>query len=176
MVNNLKEIIIENNRLRITKMNQSMYGDVFHNSQDEDNKRFVPDEVFDSLEEATFVVNQIIKNYENKDGPFVYAIIRQEDEKNIGYVQLVKIDSGWEIGYHIAKPYTGQGYATEAVNLYLEYLKNNIDLKDIYGIALADNKASRRVLEKCGFKLIYEGDGLYQGSSRKIIKTIKNLR
>ena len=156
-------------------MDQSMCEDVFHNSQDENNKRFVPDEVFDSLEEASEVVNQIIKSYENKDGPFVYAVIRKEDSKNIGYVQLVKIEEGWEIGYHIAEAFAGNGYATEAANLFLKYLKDNTQIKEIYGIALASNKASRRVLEKCGFELIFEGNGLYQGRKRKIIKTIKHL-
>ena len=156
-------------------MDQSMCEDVFHNSQDENNKRFVPDEVFDSIEEASEVVNQIIKSYENKDGPFVYAVIRKEDSKNIGYIQLVKIEEGWEIGYHIAEAFTGNGYATEATNLFLKYLKDNTQIKEIYGIALASNKASRRVLEKCGFELIFEGNGLYQGRKRKIIKTIKHL-
>ena len=156
-------------------MDQSMCEDVFHNSQDKNNKRFVPDEVFDSLEEASEVVNQIIKSYENKDGPFVYAVIRKEDSKNIGYVQLVKIEEGWEIGYHIAEAFTGNGYATEAANLFLKHLKDNTQIKEIYGIALANNKASRRVLEKCGFELIFEGIGLYQGRKRKIIKTIKHL-
>ena len=170
-----KDIIIKNNNLLIAKMDQSMCEDVFHNSQDENNKRFVPDEVFDSLEEASEVVNQIIKSYENKDGPFVYAVIRKEDSKNIGYVQLVKIEEGWEIGYHIAEAFTGNGYATEAANLFLKYLKDNTQIKEIYGIALASNKASRRVLEKCGFELIFEGNGLYQGRKRKIIKTIKHL-
>ena len=170
-----KEIIIKNNNLLITKMNQSMCEDIFHNSQDENNKRFVPDEVFDSLEEASEVVNQIIKSYENKDGPFVYAVIRKEDSKNIGYVQLVKIEEGWEIGYHIADAFTGNGYATEAANLFLKHLKDNTQIKEIYGIALASNKASRRVLEKCGFELIFEGNGLYQGRKRKIIKAIKHL-
>ena len=156
-------------------MNQSMCYDVYKNSQDEDNRRFVPDEVFESLEEATEVVEQIIKSYENEDGPFVYAVIRKGDSLNISYVQLVKINEGWEIGYHIAKQYTGNGYATEASKLFLDYLKDNMNLEKIYGVALADNKASRRVLEKCGFELIYEGMGLYQGKSREIIKTIKYL-
>ncbi len=171
----MKDVIIENNQLSIKRMDESMYYDIYRNSLDEDNRKYVPDEVFESLEEAKEVVDQIIKNYDSEDGPFVYAIIRKDDKANIGYVQLVKIDDGWEIGYHIAKEYTRCGYATEAVNLFLEYLKNNTDLKEIYGIALADNKASRRVLEKCGFKLIFEGSGMYQGKIRPIIKTIKTL-
>lgn len=169
------QIITENDILQIVKINQSMYYDVYHNSQDEDNRKYVPDEVFDSLEEASEVVNQIISNYESENGPFVYAVILKKNNANLGYVQLIQIKDGWEIGYHIAKIYTGNGYATEAVKLFLKYLKDNKQLKEIYGIALADNKASRRVLEKCGFGLIYEGSGLYQGRKRKIIKTIKYL-
>ena len=170
-----KQIIIENDRLQIVRMNQSMYYDVYRNSQDDNNRKYVPDEVFDSLEEASEVVNQIINCYDSEDGPFVYAVIRKKDNVNLGYVQLVKIEEGWEIGYHIAEIYTGNGYATEAVNLFMDYIKNSTDLKQIIGIALATNKASRRVLEKCGFESIYEGTGLYQGRKRKIIKTIKHL-
>ncbi len=169
------DVLVEDDNMQIVKMNKSMYYDVYRNSQDEDNRKYVPDEVFGSLEEASEVVNQIIANYESEDGPFVYVVIRKKDNANIGYVQLVKIEEGWEIGYHIAKIYTGNGYATEAVKLFLGHIKNNSNLKQVFGIALAANKASRRVLEKCGFELIYEGDGLYQGSKRKIIKTIKIL-
>ncbi len=170
-----KSVIADNDKLQIVKMNQSMYYDVYKNSQDDNNRKYVPDEVFDSLEEASEVVNQIINSYDSEDGPFVYAVIRKKDSANLGYVQLVKIEEGWEIGYHIAEIYTGNGYATEAVNLFLNYIKKNTSLKQIIGIALAANKASRRVLEKCGFELIYEGNGLYQGRKRKIIKTIKRL-
>lgn len=169
------DIIIQNDNLEIIKMNASMSNDVYHNSQDEDNRRFVPDEVFDTVEEAGDVINSIIQCYESEDGPFIYAIIRKSDDSNIGYVQLVKIDEGWEIGYHIAKIFTGNGYATEAVRLFLQYLKQNRQLEEIYGIALAANKASRRVLEKCGFELLFEGDGIYQGRKRKIIRTVKRL-
>lgn len=170
-----KEILIENDRLQIVRMNKSMYYDIYRNSQDDNNRKFVPDEVFDSLEEASEVVNQIIESYDSEDGPFVFSVIRKSDNANLGYVQLVKIEEGWEIGYHIAQIYTGNGYATEAVKLFLDYLKDKTELKEIYGIALAANKASHRVLEKCDFRLVYEGDGIYQGRKRKIIRAVKQL-
>ena len=170
-----KQIIIENDRLQIVKMDKSMYFDIYQNSLDKDNRKYVPDEVFDCLEEASEVVNHIISAYGSEDGPFVYSVIRKKDNINLGYVQLVKLEEGWEIGYHIAAIFTGNGYATEAVNLFIKYIQNNTNVKQIFGIALATNKASRRVLEKCGFELIYEGIGLYQGRKRKIVKTIKHL-
>ena len=170
-----KQIIIENDRLQIVKMNKSMYFDIYQNSLDKDNRKYVPDEVFDCLEEASEVVNHFISAYGSEDGPFVYSVIRKKDNINLGYVQLVKLEEGWEIGYHIAAIFTGNGYATEAVNLFIKYIQNNTNVKQIFGIALATNKASRRVLDKCGFELIYEGNGLYQGRKRKIVKTIKHL-
>ena len=167
--------LIGNKVLSIRYMDETMYRDVWQNSLDENNRRFVPDEVFETLEDTKEVVDQIINCYQSKDGPFIYAVFRKEDEKNIGYVQLVKIDIGWEIGYHIAKAYNGFGYATESVRLFLDYLKQNHVLKEIYGIALADNKASIRVLEKNGFEFLFKGIDNYQGSPRKIVRYIKRL-
>lgn len=166
------QIVTSDNILSIVHIDKSMCHDIWQNSLDENNRRFVPDEVFETLEDATEIVNFIIDSYRNENGPFIYAIIRNSDHSDIGYVQLVKIEEGWEIGYHIAEKYTGKGYATHAVKLFLTYLKDNTDIKEVYGIALADNIASRRVLTKTGFILYYEGEGPYQGEQRNIIKTI----
>ena len=170
-----RDILIESDRLSIRKLTMDMCYDIHQNSLDEDNRRFVPDEVFETLEVATEVVKSLIESYEDEEGPFVFAIFRKIDNANIGYIQLVKIDLGWEIGYHIAKRYTGNGYATEAVKLFLDYLKDNTDYKEIYGVALSANKASRRVLQKSGFELFFEGTDFYQGKKRKIIKSIIRL-
>ena len=169
------KLLIKNDILSIVQMDETMYYDVHKNSLDENNRRFVPDEVFETLEDATEVVNFIIERYQSEDGPFIYAVIRNEDNANIGYVQLVPIEEGWEVGYHIAQKYCGNGYATRALSLFTEYVKQHTNIRKLYGIALALNKASRRVLEKNGFELIFEGTGLYQGKKRKIIKTIKNI-
>lgn len=76
----------------------------------------------------------------------------------------------WEIGYHIAKKYTGRGYATEAVKVFLPFMAKLLGLKEVYGICLAENLASKRVLQKCGFEFLYEGAGFYKGQSREIFK------
>ena len=173
---NQPKSISESERLHIAKMDHSMCYDVYRNSLDEDNRKYVPDEVFGSLEEASEAVEQIVRSYESEEGPFVYAIIRKEDKANIGYVQLAKTSEGWEVGYHVAKLFTGRGYASEALDLFLRHLQDNTDLERVYGIALANNKASRRVLEKCGFEVVFEGSGIYQGKRRKIIKTVKIMK
>ena len=149
---------------------------VYENSQDDDTRRFVPDEVYDSVEEAREAIDFLMSRYDTNDGPFVYPVITNDSGKNIGYVQLCKLEledeEVWEIGYHIAKNFTGKGYATEAVKAFLPAMAKKFNIKEVYGICLAENLASIRVLEKCGFTQIYEGLENYQGKEEQIIKTI----
>ena len=161
---------IETNRLIITNFSLNMANAVHKNSLDEDTRRFLPDEVFETTEDAANAIDFLISQYDKPDGPQVHPILLK-DQTNIGYVQTVPADGGiWEIGYHIANQFTGKGYATEAVTAFLPVIMKQLEIKKIYGICDADNLASCKVLEKCGFNLEYEGPGLYQGKSRQIKK------
>ena len=163
---------IKTSRLTIKTFSLDMAQSVYENSQDEDTRRFVPDEVYDSVEETREAIEYLMTRYDSAEGPFVYPIITNDGGQNIGYVQLCQIDDGsWEIGYHIAKQFTGQGYATEVVKAFLPAMAQKLNVKEVYGICLAENTASVRVLEKCGFVQVYQGAGNYQGNEAEIIKT-----
>ena len=164
---------IETERLVITEMTMDMAMDVHRNSLDEDIRRFVPDEVFETPEDAQETVEFLMAQYASAEGPQVYAVITKEGEKNIGYVQLVPIGDGkWEIGYHIAKPYTKKGYATEAVKAFLPVMAERVGVTEVYGIRLQENAASGRVLEKCGFTEFFAGEGDYHGGRYLISKSV----
>ena len=166
---------IKTEHLTITTFSPDMAQTVYENSQDTDTRRFVPDEVYSSVEEAREAIEFLMSRYESTDGPFVYPVITNDGNQNIGYVQLCKLEldeGAWEIGYHIAKDFTGKGYATEAVKAFLPAIAKKFNIKEVYGICLAENLASVRVLEKCGFTQIYQGPGNYQGREVQIIKAI----
>ena len=168
---------IETKRLMITEFTLDMASAVQENSVDEDNKRFVPDEVWETVEEAEETLAFLISQYGTVDGPLVYPIIVKDTDDNIGYVQLCPIDNGkWEIGYHIAKKYTGNGYATEAVKAFLPVIAKQVNISEIYGICLAENKASLSVMRKCGFENVFSGLGLYQGVEQKIVKNMWRVK
>ena len=161
---------IETERLIITEFTMDMAEAVHLNSLDEDNRRFAPDEVFETVEEAADTVGFLMGVYENGDGPLVYPILRK-DGTYIGYVQAVPFDDGtWEIGYHIGGNFTKQGYASEAVKAFLPVIMKQIGITEIAGICLADNKASVKVMERCGFVKEFEGLGPYQGEERPICR------
>ncbi len=163
---------IETERLTITEFDKSMVKAVHINSLDEDNRRFVPDEVFEIIEDAAETVEFLMGVYEGGDGPLVYPVLLK-DGTYIGYVQAVPFEDGtWEIGYHIGGNYTKQGYATEAVNAFLPVIMEQIGIVQIAGICLAENKASVKVMERCGFTKLYEGVGNYQGQERLICRYV----
>ncbi len=161
---------IETERLIITEFTMDMAEAVHLNSLDEDNRRFVPDEVFETVEDAADTVGFLMGVYQNGDGPLVYPALLK-DGTYIGYVQAVPFDDGtWEIGYHIGGNFTKQGYATEMVQAFLPVIMPKLDLDFIWGICLAENKASVKVMEKCGFVKEFEGVGPYQGAERPICR------
>ena len=160
-------MIIETDRLVITELTADMAGDILRNSQDEDNRRFVPDEVFDTLEEAREVVAFLMEAAKGSEGPYLYPLLTREGE-NIGYVQACMAEQGWEVGYHIAKAHTGKGYATEALGAFLPFIVDKLKIDRIDGIVLEENIASCRVLEKCGFDLAFKGEANYQGQPRAV--------
>lgn len=82
---------------------------------------------------TTFSLDMAQAVYENSqdDGPFVYPIITNDGNQNIGYIQLCKVEleeeETWEIGYHIAKNFTGKGpgnYHRREVQIIKEIWKN----------------------------------------------------
>jgi len=57
-----------------------------------------------------------------------------------------------EVGYWFGREYWGKGIATQAVQAYV----NIVQTRPLYAHVAKHNIGSRRVLEKCGFKIIGE--------------------
>lgn len=82
------------------------------------------------------------------------AFLPCEDEHPVGFVWLIRIDDIHEratIAYWITPEEQGNGYATEAVRLALEYAFDSRGLNKVVARVFEDNSASRRVLEKLEF-------------------------
>ena len=163
---------IETERLIIAELDMSMAQSVHLNSLDDDNRRFVPDEVFETVEDAAETIESLMNCYKTGDGPLVYPILLKNGA-NIGYVQAVPFENAtWEIGYHIGADYTKKGYATEAVKAFLPVIMKQLNIDEMTGVCLADNHASVKVMERSGFVKTFEGIGNYQGEQRRICKFI----
>ena len=165
---------IETKRLIITTFTIDRAEAVHLGSLDESTRLFVPDEVFETVDDARDTLEYLISVYEGGEGPLVYPILLCDEY--IGYVQAVPMDDGrWEIGYHINENHRNQGYATEAVTAFLPTIMSRVGIVDILGITLRANKASQKVLEKCGFEKFFEGEDLYHGEMQDVVKLIYKI-
>lgn len=80
---------------------------------------------------------------------------------NIGLVPEMDVyRKSAEIGYFIGEPYWNKGITTKAINLICEFGFNNLNIVGIHCGVYEYNKASQRVLGKCGF----EKEGIFKKS------------
>jgi ribosomal-protein-alanine N-acetyltransferase len=80
--------------------------------------------------------------------------IRKSDKAFVGWGGLQPLEETGEIevGYGFDKPFWGHGYATELAAAWLRYGFEEAGLPRIVAVAIPENTASRRVMEKLGMK------------------------
>ena len=94
--------------------------------------------------------------------PFAFAIVLKSTDEPIGCIGLVppgeehfKLSTDErEVGYWIGYPYWGKGLVSEALSALIAFCHDTLCLDSLLITTDKNNKASRRVAEKCGFDLI----------------------
>lgn len=80
-------------------------------------------------------------------------IIERKDGLKVGELCFKGLndDGSVEIGYGIFNEYQGNGYATEAVDAMVSWALRQPGVMRVEAEIEPDNKASKHVLQKCGF-------------------------
>ena len=90
----------------------------------------------------------------------------RKDGQYLGFCGLRRGDDGHvDLGFRIAPPHWGHGFATEAARAALQLGFERFHLPRVIARAMPQNRASRRVLSKLGFRQIgceqdHDGDWL----------------
>ena len=99
---------------------------------------------------------EIVRKTAEQQGRPVHWAIRTEDDYLIGGCGFDGFQVGKthraEIGYWLAKPYWGRGIMTAVVRRACEFAFAEFGLVKIVAHVFAENAASAKVLEKCGFR------------------------
>ena len=147
---------IEGERIKLRKLKLSDAGDIYNNLNDEEVVRWLLRIPFPyTLGDAVKFIRRTHYRIRKNSG---YAFGIELGGKIIGVVDLFNID--WEnrnseLGYWLGRKYWNQGLMTEAVKLILKFAFEDLKLHRVSACLFEDNSASRRVLEKVGFK--FEG-------------------
>ena len=109
-----------------------------------------------------------------KFGVGMCPMIWKETGEMIGTAGLQPLEDTGEIevGYSIIKRYWGLGIGTEAARTWLEYGFNTMGLERIVAVAVVENAASRRIMEKLGMKfekneIHYDEECAFYGISKR---------
>ncbi len=91
-----------------------------------------------------------------EEGYGFWALELKSTGQTIGFTGLRLIRTGIpgapfvEVGWRLAQPFWGFGYATEAGQASLEYAFNELEEQAIYAFTSLDNQPSRRVMNRLG--------------------------
>jgi RimJ/RimL family protein N-acetyltransferase len=105
-------------------------------------------------ERAEFSVDRAVNYWwkEHNFGPWVIEL--RDTGEFVGRCTIQTLQDGpeVEVGYILAKPHWGKGYATEATRALLAYGFDTAGLNRIVAITYPENTPSQHVLEKAGLK------------------------
>ena len=88
-----------------------------------------------------------------------------------GHVASFRKGGDLEVTYWVERETWGRGVASSALRLFLEFMTE----RPLHGRAAKDNRASIRVLEKCGFQQVGEERGFANARGEEIDEVVMRL-
>jgi RimJ/RimL family protein N-acetyltransferase len=145
--------LIETDRLLLKEITLHEKEELFQLHSNPDVQKYTGDPLVESIEEMERAIQTRIKDYK-KYGYGRWATFLKNGKQFIGWAGLAYLPEFDEIdlGYRFLPEYWGAGFATEASRAILTYGFDKLGLRKIIAIALKENKASIRVMEKIGME------------------------
>lgn len=131
---------------------------------DEDVYRLLPTFLFEKqLEDIHQVIREMYDGpiYKNEESLHLGIFLKATDEF-VGIIELYGYRKEYKkisVGYRLCKRFWGQGIASEAAKTLMKYLLEETDIEIITASTMVENKASAKVLAKCGFVLVVDAVG-----------------
>ncbi len=152
------EVILETDRLLLRRYVEEDAEAFFELNSDPRVLQFVPDSALVDIEQARqILIDHPIADY-RKHGFGRGACILKSTGEQIGFAGLKYLEELGEVdvAYRLLPAFWGQGLATEAALASVRYGFDQLGLKRIIGLAMPENVASIRVLEKAGLRYTEE--------------------
>ncbi len=149
----------------------SDYKDMFEYGSDKEVTKWLSWGPMISPKEAKRSIKEVFYPRAKRGLPIGYAIVYKETMKMIGTIDYhAKLDTrnAAEIGYCLNKNYWGRGIMTKALKKMIAIGFQYLDYDVIIIKHLHDNIASKRVIEKSGFKFISMKPYIYQKANAKL--------
>jgi RimJ/RimL family protein N-acetyltransferase len=143
-------VLLATERIDLTELVPSDAAELFALNADPEVVRYTGDGPFASVEAARDFL-AAYRDY-RAYGYGRWAMRRREDGVFLGWCGLKYLADTCEtdLGYRLHRRYWGQGYATEAGRVCVDHGFGRLGLSRLVARVMEANRASIRVLEKCG--------------------------
>ena len=151
--------LFQTEHLRIRRFEAEDEKQLHENHLEEEMKQWIPNESYESLEEAAGAIAFYQSCVDAGHLPYVLAVELKETGELIGDTGVNEVEGApgeVEIGYSICRKYSGLGYATELLEAMTKFVGELFSVKILYGRVMKGNEASLKVLEKCGYVFLRE--------------------
>ena len=154
--------LFQTDHLRIRRFEAEDGKQLYENHLEEEMKQWIPNESYESPEEAGGAIAFYQACADAGQLPYVLAVELKETGELIGDTGVNEVEGAAgevEIGYSICRKYSGLGYATELLEAMTRFVGELFGVKLLYGRVMKGNEASVKVLEKCGYRFLREEFG-----------------
>jgi ribosomal-protein-alanine N-acetyltransferase len=156
-----KNVFIKTDRLILRNFTHKDKNDFYSITRDQKLYETLPEDHMYSFDEISEIIDWFIYQYDNNTlgniPKFPLAIILKENNKLIGNVGIghYSLDkSKMEIFYFVNSNFWNKGYVSEAIDIFLKYIKKNKLVTSLIGTVVPKNIASAKILIKNGFQKI----------------------
>jgi|TARA_B100000315_G_C14595769_1_gene599103 RimJ/RimL family protein N-acetyltransferase len=174
-------IVLETERLILRAFEEDDFDLLVELDSDPEVMRFITDGHPRSPEETEpRFKSRFLIPYENKPPGFL-AAIEKISKIFIGWFQFELPPSGnegGELGYRLKKEYWGKGYATEGSKALIQKGFDDWEVERVFARAMKANRASIRVMEKCGLTFVKNyHEPLFPGIDKEgVVYELKDIR
>ena len=149
-------VVLETERLLLRPFTLADAGDMFRNwASNPHVTRCLVWAAHSELSETRRILNDWVKEYRKKDF-YEWAVVPKEEGIPIGSIGLVECQDNprcCEAGYCLGEPWWNHGYATEALQVILDFALNVIGYRTVIAKHAIENPASGRVMQKAGMSM-----------------------
>lgn len=150
--------IKDTKRLKIRRITETDAESIFKLRSAPETFKYVDNEPYQNLLRAQNFIKSVIKDIENKEGYFwCIELFSQKFQtyEFVGTICLWNFDEKREIaevGYEILPEHYGKGFATEALDAIIEFIIQELEIKEIHAITHELNLPSIKLLMRHGFE------------------------
>jgi ribosomal-protein-alanine N-acetyltransferase len=173
---------LESDEILLKKLEPRDADDLYKILTNERLYRYKPGKPLKTLDAVKNVIGHYERDFNKQKMIFLGIYYKKADTKLVGIAEMFDFDektSRAEMGYTVNEKFWGNGIATNATKLMLDYLFNTISANSVQAMSMPVNIKSKNVLERCGFTFegtlrqirFWVGHGIVDLDMYSILKT-----